>query len=198
MPFITNPYIGECADIKNLTITHNTGTSNVTRYPAYGLYDYSQTLFMFKPTELGTTEKQITGLEIEVSGYSTPYTFTNQTIKLCHSTDSGFNSNLQVDLTNLNYTKLKTVKANFNWTINSSGWQSLTFDENFCYDGTNNLVVIWENRDGSWQSGYGYAECWFDSTYGESWYVYQDNSYPASTSYGTVDISYRPNMRFTY
>jgi hypothetical protein len=87
---------------------------------------------------------------------------------------------------------------NVDWTISTNGWQTITFDSPFVYNGTDNLLLIWENRDGDWTSGYGWAKCWFDNTHNESWRLYQDYTYPAGTDYGTADVSYRPNTRFDY
>ena len=185
-----------CTSVQSLDVTSNTGTSNILRYPAYGLYDFSHSMFIVQQSEIGSGEKQMESIQIEVGGYTTPHSYNNQTIKLAHTSDVEFGASVQVDLSGITYTDLTTVKNSFTWTISTSGWLTITFDDNFCYNGTDNLLVIWENRDGSWQSGYGRSECWFDNTNYLSWFKYQDNSYP--TGFGTRDQSYRPNFRFGY
>jgi hypothetical protein len=183
--------------IQNLVWTSPVGTSNEERYPAYGYYDYSHSMFIIRASEIGSGSKLLHGLEIEVGGYTNGYTFDNQTIKLAHISDLEFGDNVKVDLTNINgVANVTTVKDNFDWTISSSGYQTIDFDTNFEFNGTDNLLIIWENRDGSWGSGFGWAECYFDNTYYDSWYTYQDNSYPSG--YGTKDQSYRPNFKLKY
>jgi len=160
---------------------------------------YGQFMYMFKSNEfVNGGEKQITGLEVEVKTYIVPYEYPNQTLKLCHSTDNEFNSNIQINLTNLNYSTLTTVKNDFTWTITGDGYTAIDFDTPFCYNGNDNLVLIWENRRNDFDTKHGYAECWFDNSAGESWYKYQDYTYPSDTSTGTVDSSYRPNIIFKY
>lgn len=184
--------------IQNLIWTSPEGTSQQYEYPAWGYYDYGQTMFIIRASELGSDPKLIHGLEIEMGGYTTPYTYYNQTIKLAHTSDLEFGDNVKTDLTNINnITNLTTVKGDFDWTINSSGYQTIDFDTNFEYNGNDSLLIIWENKDTDWDSGFGYAICHFDNTYVESWYKHQDNTYPSS-SYGTKDLSYRPNFKIKY
>jgi hypothetical protein len=103
---------------------------------------------------------------------------------------------VQVDLSGIGgLSDLTEVKNEFDWVL-SNGYIQIDFDENFCYNGSDNLLLIWENRDGSWQSGYRYSKCWSDNTYHESWYKYQDNSYP--TGLGDRALSYRPNFKLLY
>jgi hypothetical protein len=183
--------------IQNLTWVSPYGTGNEERYPAYGLYDYSHSMFIIRASEIGSGSKLLHGLQIEMAGYNGGYTYTNQTIKLAHTSDLEFGDNVKVDLTNINnITNLTTVKDNFNWTVGASGFQTIDFDTNFEYNGSDSLLIIWENRDGNWNSGFGWAECWFDNTYVDSWFKYQDNSYPSG--YGTKDLSYRPNFKLNY
>ena len=193
----TEPPTNTSPTIQNLTWTSPVGTSNKYEYPTYGLYDYSHSMFIIRASELGSGSKLLHGLEIEVNGYDNGYTYNNQTIKLAHISDIEFGDNVKVDLTNINgVTNLTSVKSGFNWVINGSGYQSIDFDTNFEYNGNDNLLIIWENRDGSWGQGFGWAECYFDNTYYDSWFKYQDNSYP--TGYGTKDQSYRPNFKLKY
>lgn len=197
MDDVSNPPPTSGVSIQGLTLSLPTGTSNEERYPAYGLYDYSHTMFIIRADEIGSGQKIITGLEIEMAGYNPNYTFYNQTIKLAHTSDLEFGSNVNVNLNGINnLANITEVKTNFDWTINSNGYQSINFDTNFEYNGTDSLLIIWENRDGMWGSGFGWAECHFDNTYYDSWYKYQDNTYPNGP--GTRDQSYRPNLKLKY
>ena len=181
---------------QNETLTLPEGDSQKWHYPAYGLYDYSHTMYIIRASELGGGNKLISGLEIELAGYGS-YTYENQTIKLAHTTDLEFGSSVKVDLTNINnVTNLTTVKSGFNFNATGSGYKAINFDTDFEYNGTDSLLIIWENRDGDWDSGFGYAVSHFDNEYASSWYEYTDDSYPSS--YGTKDQSYRPNFKIKY
>ena len=137
-----NPFIGECAMVKNRIATPSIGTSNVSRYPIYGYYTHGQFMYMFKSNEfVNRGEKQITGIEVEVKNYIVPYEYPNQTLKLCHSTDNEFNSNTRINLTILNYSTLTTVKNNFTWTITGDGYTSIDFETPFCYNGTDAMTL---------------------------------------------------------
>jgi hypothetical protein len=181
------------------TVSVGAGTSNVYRYPFYGYYDYGHTMFIYTQSEIGAS-KRLDQIEFDIAGYTGGYTFNNVTIKLAHTTDDEFGTNIKVDLTNLAYSDLTTVVNSQNITISSSGWLNISFSTTFDYNGTDNLLIIIENRDGSWASGYGYSENEFDncscSNDYMSWYKFADNSYP--TGYGTRDQSYRPNIKVGY
>jgi hypothetical protein len=197
---------GGCTPIQGLTFSSAAGTSNFSEAPAYGLYDYGMSMFLINQSEFGSGEKQLKSIAFETGGGS-GYVFNNQRVRLAHTTATNLTTSIQIltgadvsnpaTFTGVNNSDLMTVKDIFNWTIGSSGWQTpLTFDENFCYNGVDNLLVIWENIDGAWSGGYPWYESWFSNTNTETWYKYQDNSFP--TGYGTTNVSYRPNMRFEY
>ena len=59
----------------------------------------------------------------------------------------------------------------------------LEFDKEFIWDGHNNILISWENRDGSWKSGYGHLRG-IDSIDLEdrSHFWFADKSYPTSDS----------------
>ena len=60
------------------------------------------------------------------------------------------------------------------------------------WNGTSNILISWENRDGSWKSGYGGLFGGGDKTMrSHSWY--SDDFYPTRS---TSEISQVPNIRF--
>lgn len=184
-----------CAPVQTVTQTVGFGTNNQTNAPAYGLYDYSVWAGIYLPTEItagSTTEKQITSIEFEVSSYTPGYTYDPILIYVAHCAESIFDSDPAVDGSDLTLTD-ETLVYNDAWTISSNGWQNFNFDNNFCYDGTSNLYVRVENRDGTWQSGYGNGE--YAVTVDRAMRKYQDNSYP--TGNGTR-YSSRINTKFNY
>jgi hypothetical protein len=185
-----------CSPIVGTTWDTTVGTSNNSFLPAYGLYDYSQSMMIFKQSEIGSGEKQINSISFQLSNYSGGYQLNTQVIKLAHITDSQFGTSVKSDLTGIGgLADLTTVKS-FNWST-SNGWVTFTFDDNFCYNGVDNLMVVWENRDGSWESGYGWAESHSTSSQFLTWYVYQDSTYPASV-FGTRSSANRANTRIGY
>jgi hypothetical protein len=194
-----------CVPIQSLTFSSATGTSNFSNAPVYGLYDFGMSMFLINQTEFGSGEKQLKSISFEAAGFNTNYTVNNQRIQLAHTTATNLTTSIQItdagDLSNpatfvgVAYTDLQEVKTPFTWVINN-GWLTVTFDDNFCYNGTDNLLIVWENRDSTWVSGYGWWESWFSNTNTETWYKYQDTTFP--TGYGTTNVSYRPNMRFEY
>lgn len=207
LPGIIGQLQGGCTPIQGLTFSSAAGTSNLYDAPVYGLYDYGMSMFLIDQSEFGSGEKQLKSISFESASFTAPYTVNNQRIQIAHTTATNLTSSIQItsagDLSNpatftgVAYSDLQEVKTPFTWAIGSTGWQTpITFDENFCYNGTDNLLVIWENRDGTWMSGYGWWESWFSNTNTETWYKYQDTTFP--TGFGTTNVSYRPNMRFEY
>lgn len=162
------------------TISYTSGTSNYNSLPIYGLYDYSVSGFILLQSEIGVGTKEINNIQVQLGGYTTPYTFNNQDIYLAHVTESEFDSSPNVDLSDLTISNLTKCVNGQNLTISSNGWVTLTFDANFSYNGTDNIVILWESHDGSWSSGYGYAET--STTYtNRSFEKHQDGSFPTGT-----------------
>ena len=194
---IINPYVfqgSSCATpITNGSSLIASGTTNNFNTPAYGLYDFSWSSFIYTAGLIGAA-RQIRGIEIEVSGFTTPYTFNNQTIKLAHlaPATTQFDIDPAIDWSDMPVSNVTIVKV-FNWVISANGIIQILFDTNFCYNGTSNLIIGWENRDGSWTSGYGSGKT-IISTNSGAW-AEQDNTYP--TGNGTR-INNRMNLRILY
>lgn len=194
---IINSYIFDspsgCVPVVGTNLQVGTGTTNIFQYPAYGLFDFSWTSMIWNAAEMAGT-KQITGIEIEIGGYTVPYTYNNQTIKLAHlaPATTTFDFNPAIDWSDMPVSDVTIVKT-FNWTISTNGWLVINFDTPFCYNGTSNLILGWENRDGSWTSGFGYAESTLILSKGA--YANQDMSYPTGNG---NSLSYRMNIRFKY
>lgn len=194
---IINSYIFDspsgCVPVVGTNLQVGTGTTNIFQYPAYGLFDFSWTSMIWNAAEMAGA-KQITGIEIEIGGYTVPYTYNNQTIKLAHlaPATTTFDINPAINWSDMPVSNVTIVKT-FNWTISTNGWLVINFDTPFCYDGTSNLILGWENRDGSWTSGYGSAESTLITNKGA--YANQDTTYPTGNG---SRLSYRMNIRFKY
>ena len=194
---IINPYVFQ-GSLCSTPITNGSslianGTNNLFEAPAYGLYDYSWSSFIYTAGLIGAP-RQIRGIEVQVSSFTTPYTFNNQTIKLAHlaPATTQFDATPAVDWSDMPVSDVTIVKV-FNFTITANGFIQILFDTNFCYNGTSNLILGWENRDGSWQSGYGWGESIGSTNSGAQ--KAQDFTYP--TGNGTR-LNQRLNLRILY
>lgn len=178
------------------------GTSNITDTPLDGLFDFSQSGMIYLSSQLSAiANKQITAIEFQYNGWGTTYTVNNQIIKMGHSqtTTDYFNSSEPIDYSGTLIGSLVTVKNSFTFSNIGAGggptWIKHDFDNYFTYNGTDNLLISWENRDGSWASGYGWVEG--NSSSGRTvanWWL--DNSYPTSTSNQTQNR--QPNLIIHY
>ena len=183
---------------QGLTWSSTPGTANIFYQPAYGLYNYSVAMNIFLAAEMAAGINCINGLEFEVNGYSTPYTYNNFTIKLAHVQNSFFGTAVTVGLDNLTVSDVTIVKENFNLTIANSGLQTVDFDNNFEWNGTDNILVIYENRDGVYASGYGWGETRSQGAgTNRTAYKFQDGSYPSNSTVLSVDYR-RLNITFKY
>ena len=194
---IINPYVFQ-GSLCSTPITNGSslianGTNNLFEAPAYGLYDYSWSSFIYTAGLIGAA-RQIRGIEVQVSSFTTPYTFNNQTIKLAHlaPATTQFDATPAVDWSDMPVSDVTIVKV-FNFTITANGFIQILFDTNFCYNGTSNLILGWENRDGSWSSGYGWGESIGSTNSGAQ--KAQDLTYP--TGNGTR-LNERLNLRILY
>lgn len=171
------------------------GTSTSATVPFYGLYDYSVYAGIWQYTEFTAGGKQITGIELEVSGYTTPYTYNNVKIYLAEVVQSEFDSAPAVDGSDLTLSN-ETLVFDGNITISSNGWKVINFNVgNMCYDRDSgrNLYMRIENRDGTWQSGYGSGRYDFSPAINRAMYKATDSAFP--TGNGTRTNS-RVNTRF--
>jgi hypothetical protein len=197
------------------------GTSSIRYAPFYGLYDYSQFGVIYTADEILqagndagidlTFGGDITSLFFQYTGWYTNYTATRQTVKFSHTDaiqiergpfGSG-SSYVYPDYRHINLGNTTTVKENFTFTNPSSeDWeeigentpgQATGFTTPFYWNGVDNILIAWENRDDTWVSGYGYLRGGGDSRRAHSWY--RDNSYPTSSSGNNVSA---PNIRLVF
>ena len=186
-----------CVAVQGVLEQIGNGTSNQSYAPAYGLYDYSFYACIWLDTEFSGgsgNERNIQGIQYEVAGYTTPYTYSNVSVYAAHVVEDIFPSSPAVDNSDMTLSD-ETLVYSGNLTISSSGFNTLNFSTPFCYNGTSNLLLRFENRDGQWNSGYGWGEYDFSPAISRVAYKYQDNSYPTGT--GNRSNS-RINIKFDY
>jgi hypothetical protein len=164
------------------------GTVGTSYVPVYGYYDYSWSRVIYLASELGEA-KEITKVSYQLYNDPSGYVMPDQKIYMKHTTDATF--------ANGSYEDVSTYTECFNGTITWTGvqgdWFEITLDTPFQYNGTDNLVIYWQNYDGDYASGY--PRFYYKSTTYRSTHKYQDNSFPAIN--GSLS-SYLPNTRLHY
>ena len=213
MSFLINSHrfsvSGGCAPIVGTDFTVLSGTGTVLHYVPYtGYYNYSLGIWLMTSFELGTA-KQFTGLQLS-KAYTEPSGITqlNQTIKIYHTTATELPSTINTTGTFGSSLTLNGVNAflpvsdettvlNSSWyQTASAGWKNLNFSSNFCYNGTDNVVVMWVNNDGAYDvSNYPFwdTDTTLASTNKGAW-NYSDSSGPTSLSRSNQ----RPHLKLNY
>ncbi|MEY2701967.1 MAG: hypothetical protein RLY43_600 [Bacteroidota bacterium] len=117
--------------------------------------NYGRDAMIFTTAELGAA-KTITALEFYFRSFGTPVSYPNQLIKMGNVVQSQFDSAPDMTFADMTVTGLITVKNTFTQLINTNNvWYTLTLDTPFVYDGTKNLLIVWDNNWGSWSSNTG-------------------------------------------
>jgi len=200
-----------CAPIENTNfdpipdVGDGYDTDVINHYWEYGL-----NCWIISSSEMGTA-KQLTGLTLLADRYSGSYAYSpqNQYIKIAHTTDSALPSGTMSptgstaadkSMSNILSITDETLVASGTFAIpNLSAGDYHTFsfnDNNFCYNGSDNIVIFWINNWGDYSSG---REWWAvdDTSVGSNnrgAYSKAISSLP--TSFSRQDT--RPVTRFTY
>lgn len=143
-PRITTIGCSTSVDGLTTTIGDPFGGTDTFLNPINGLLEYSWSATIYQASEL-TSSRQITGIEYNIDQDSK--FFNNQTIKLAHVVEDRFSGSISIDLNELTISDTKTVFSG-SFLLSQFGWNDIDFDENFCYNGTDNLLIICENRHG--------------------------------------------------
>jgi len=168
------------------------GGGEVSDYnvPANHYYKYGWTDMIYLKSEINTVGS-ITKIRFQVDPLtSIPYTATNQKIYMGHTTLSSFPSstvkeNAQTNYVSTDYTLV--YDGTVNWTV---GWVEIVLQNPFPWNNTNNLLIKWENRNGSWSSDEPYF--YYTSKTNTVAYKVLDASYPTADG---VRGSFRPNIK---
>ena len=167
------------------------GGGEVSDYnvPANHYYKNGWTDMIYLQSEINTVGS-ITKIRFQVDPATPiPYTATNQKIYMGHTTLSTFPSivkeNAQTNYVSSNYTLV--YSGTVNWTV---GWVEIVLQTPFPWNNTNNLLIKWENRHGSWTSDEPYF--YYTSKTNTVAYKVLDASYPTADG---VRGSLRPNIK---
>ncbi len=164
------------------------GGSTSSYVPFYGLFDYSWSSFIIDGEDIGSAI-EINEIQFNVSNTPSAYEMIEQKIYVKHTSETEV-TNVYPDPENNGFTLIYDGPA----TWDQAGWQGIILDQAFAYDGTSNLEFVWENRDGSYSSGYPT----FVTSPTESntaCYKYADNTFPLEN--GTTQLLI-PNIRLGY
>ena len=165
-----------------------TGTSTQYYIPAYGYYNYGWSAVIYKKNEINLSGK-IDSIAFYVDNSPSNYTMTTQKVYMKNIPESVFPTADKPDPLTM------TLVYDGDITYNGSGWHIIELQNNFIFNGTDNLLIYWENRDGSYTSGYpNFRYTSTDPDY-QAKYDYQDASFPTST--GTLTYN-RPNIRIAF
>ena len=186
--YLSTPYYAEAATyVSGVPSIIGTGTSTESYIPFYGYYNYGWSASLYKANEMNFAGK-IDTVAFFVNNSITPYAVINQMMYMSTSTASTFALADKPDPA----TMTLVFSGNMSWT--GPGWYKIPLQTPFNYNGTDNLVVYWENHDGTYVSGYPIFN--YTSTTGNmAKYNYQDASFP--TANGTLTTS-RPNIEFIH
>lgn len=166
------------------------GEGVVYNAPANHYYNYGWSEIIYLQSEINTAGN-ITKIRFQVDP-TTPATYvaTNQKVYMAHTTLSAFPATTVEEDAQTNYASsnyMLVYSGTVTWAI---GWVEIALQTPFPWNNTDNLLIKWENRMGS----YTFDEPWFyyttkTNTVG---YYHQDASYP--TTDGTRS-SLRPNIK---
>lgn len=179
----TTSYYVELTPFSPFSAEIGTGTQTTNYIPAYGFYDFGWSNSLYLSSEMGSAGV-IDTISFYVDNAVSNYLMPNQTMYLANSSQTALTTD-KPDPANLT----QVYDGSVDWS--GPGWISIPLDNSFFYDGQSNLQIYWENRDGSYSSGY--PQFRGSNVTGDyAVYKFQDNSFPVSNgSLGSV----RPNIR---
>jgi len=157
-----------------------------TSYPVYGYYNYAWYSSIYEQVDLGGA-KQITQIAFDCT--NGPKTNANQKIYIKHTSNDIFASSAYENPESNGYTLV------FDGDITFDGWTVITLDTPFDYNGSDNIIVHYENRDGN----YDYES--FNSTASTTHNnksAGSDETFPTSAGNLNPYPSSLPNIRFYY
>lgn len=172
------------------TIQIGTGTITTSSYPLYGYYGNSWSQQIYTSSEINTSGN-IIKIAYQVNSTTTT-NFTNQKIYLKESNVSTFSSGYYVSPISEGATLVYDGNVTY-----SNGWVEITLQTPFAYNGANNLIVYYENRNGT---NYGSYPSFYTTSTGQNMNRYYYNSsvsYVFNSSYGYTN-TYRNNIKLAF
>lgn len=172
-------------------VSIGSGEGIVYQVPVNHYYNYGWSEMIYLKSEINTVGS-ITKIrfQVEPSLPSPPYVAENQKIYMAHTTYSTLpnvvvKEDAQTNYASSNY--MLVYDGTINWNI---GWVEIVLQAPFPWNNTDNLLIKYENREGSFSANY--PMFYYTAKTATVGYKYQDASYP--TSDGTRD-GFRPNLK---
>ena len=170
-------------NIQNNVIQIGSSVIKDSNMPLNANYNYSWSAHIYTQFEVGNKAvvgndekaKIITGIDVyhaDVVGQN----LSNQNIYLGHINQFIFNTIPQVNLSDLTVTDLTLCKSSFSTSFQNNKWVTYNFDTNFDYNGTKNLILIWEDRSGIISAS---ASSYCTSTKNAAAYAFNNISFPS-------------------
>ena len=163
-----------------------TGTNDESDVPFNGYYNWGWSKVIYTQSEINEATK-ITQIAFNVSN-AAPYSYPviDQRIYMAHTTDATFADGSKPDPSGMT----EVYNGSITW---ESGWNNITLSTPFSYCNVSNLLIYYENRDGTYATGY--PDWYYTSHADRAAYKYQDGSFPGD-AFSTS--SYVPNIRLYY
>jgi subtilase family serine protease len=165
------------------------GTETEYYVPFHGNWDYGWSKIIYTKSEIGAPIT-ITKIAFNVSkpaGYS--YAVNDQSIYMGHTTDASFDGDVSKPDPS---TLTEVYDGSITW---ESGWTIITLDTSFPYNNVDNLLIYYENRDGSYESN---QPLWYRTlTLPDYRSVYNnaDGSFPTGDG---SQVRFIPNIQLHY
>jgi hypothetical protein len=167
------------------------GDGIVYQVPVNHYYKFGWSEMIYLKSEINT-DGNITKIrfQVEPSLPSPPYVAENQKIYMAHTTYSTLPNVVVKEDAQSNYASsnyMLVYDGTINWNI---GWVEIVLQTPFPWNNTDNLLIKYENREGTFSANY--PMFYYTAKTATVGYNYQDASYP--TSDGTRD-GFRPNLK---
>ncbi|RLD44114.1 MAG: hypothetical protein DRI86_08320 [Bacteroidetes bacterium] len=170
-------------------ISIGSGNATNSNLPFHGYYNNSWTAAIYKQSEMMGIVGSIESISFHVSNTLSNYSMFNQKIYITTIPDSSFSSLAYIDPTTINAQLV--YDDSILWNAGNQGWYELVLSNPFIYVG-GNLLILWENRDGSWSSSYPSFYHTNSPESNMSKFNNEDASFPLTD--GSYELS-RPNIK---
>ena len=169
------------------TVTIGTGTAADYNFPFQPYFNNGWSSQIYTATEIGTAGT-INSLAFYVNNSSGSYTLDNQKIYVRHTSVSQHADKYYPGTTGF------TLVYSGSITFGTSGWKTINLSSPFTYNGTSNLEVLIESRDGSTFTSALQTRYTSKSEY-RTKYDYNDYNFP-TTWYAGGRVTKLPNIQF--
>ena len=181
---------GVIVDPNTVTVGDPNSALDDGRVPSYGYYDYSWSASIYTAAELGDAPLDIEKISWNVTNGATML-MTNQEIWMAMTLEEEF---MDGTMPEPGIGPWDTWKKVYDGSIDfTAGWNEISLQTIYEFDGFRNLLVKVVNNHGSWASSY--PEFQYTNKSNSVVYNYDDGVFPGPIGYRN---SIRPNTRFGF